>query len=106
MSPSRLPASLALENSSKPLIWNYGRVLLGRRDDSYYRGGFQGQAAGGRREEVQVVHLGEYSCLNSGGESLRAKGLGNALTGINELIGICFGHNLGRNVGHGRAREV
>jgi hypothetical protein len=95
-----------LENSSNSLVWNIGRGLLGRRDDSYYRGGFQGQAAGGEREEVQVVHLGEYNCLNSRGESLRAKGLGNALTGINELIGICFGHNLGRNVGHGRAREV
>lgn len=83
-----------------------GRVLLGRGDNSYYRGGFQGQAAGGGREEVQIVYLGEYSRLNSGGESLRVKGLGYAVTGINELIGICFGHYLGRNTGHGRAREV
>lgn len=81
-------------------------VFLGRRDDSYHWGRFQSQAARGGREEVQIIDLGEYSCLQRGGESLRTKSLGNAVTGINELIGICFGHDLGRNVGHGRTREV
>jgi hypothetical protein len=80
-----------------------GRVLSGRGDNSYYRGGFQGQAVRGRREEIQVVHLGEYSCLQRGGESLHTI---SAVAGDHELTGICSGHGLGRNTGYGRAREV